>query len=83
MDQASLLSSTIIYEEAECLKILIEAGAEVNQKSVLSLKNICRKVIRKTLIEMNPRQNLFQTVPKLGLPSSLNDYLLYCILQKY
>ena len=77
----SLLRFAVTHRQTECQQILIRAKTDVNQNSVLSLKNICRKVIRKTLIEMNPRRNLLQTVPKLGLPSSLNDYLLYFMHQ--
>ena len=73
----SLLRLAVTHRQTECQQILMRAKTDVNQKSVLSIKTICRKVIRKRLIEMNPRQNLLQTVPKLGLPSSLNNYLLY------
>ena len=45
-------------------------------ESELSLKNICREAIRNHLLQMND-VNLFYRVPRLGLPSRLNDYLLY------
>ena len=43
----------------------------------LILKNICRKAIRKHLLELDPHQNLFDRIPKLGLPLSLTSYLLF------
>ena len=42
-----------------------------------SLKNICRQTIRKCMINANPYPNLFTRVPRLGLPPSLQMYLLY------
>ena len=48
----------------------------------LDLKNMCRKAIRKHLIQLNPYANLFNRIPQLGLPSLLNEYLLYdCTLE--
>ena len=41
------------------------------------LKHICREFIRKHLLQMSPHQHLFDKIPKLGLPPSLVDYLLY------
>ena len=43
----------------------------------LSLKHMCRQSIRKHLIQLNPHLHLFDRLNKLGLPSLLNDYLLY------
>ena len=42
-----------------------------------TLKHICREAIRKHLLKLDPLQHLFSRIPKLGLPSSLNSYLLY------
>ena len=42
-----------------------------------TLKHICRQTIRKHLLKLDPQQHLFGRIPKLGLPSSLNSYLLY------
>ena len=47
------------------------------QKQEISLKNICRDVIRKHLLDLEPHTQLFGRVPRLGLPRSLSDYLLY------
>ena len=41
------------------------------------LKHHCREAIRKHLIKLNPHENLFGRIPKLGLPSSVEEYLLY------
>ena len=41
------------------------------------LKNICRKAIRKHLIDANPHLHLFGRIPQLHLPSLLTKYLLY------
>ena len=40
----------------------------------LDLKNLCRQAIRKHLIDLDPRAHLFNRIPKLGLPSLLNEY---------
>ena len=45
----------------------------------LDLKNKCREIIRKTLMRANPHVQLFITIPQLGLPSSINNYLLYYV----
>ena len=43
----------------------------------LSLKHACRETIRNHLLRVHPHFNLFERVPKLGLPSSLTSYILY------
>ena len=43
----------------------------------LQLKHICRQVIRKHLLKLDPHQHLFGRIPKLELPELLNRYLLY------
>ena len=46
------------------------------------LKDQCRNAIRKHLIQLNPGKNLFLRIPELGLPESLQSYLLYdCTLE--
>ena len=42
----------------------------------MSLKHLCRKAIRKYLLKMSP-VNLFVQVPQLGLPTLLQEYLLF------
>ena len=43
----------------------------------LCLMHLCRETIRKHLLHLDPHQHLFVRVPKLGLPKSLQDYVLY------
>ena len=43
----------------------------------LQLKHMCREAIRKHLIDLDGHANLFGRIPQLGLPSILNEYLLY------
>ena len=50
-------------------------------KSVSSLTEICKTFIREHLIFLNPEVNLFVTVPNLGLPKLLIQYLLQYYVQ--
>ena len=43
----------------------------------MHLKHICRKVIRKRLLDLDPNSNLFGRIPQLGLPARIQQYLLY------
>ena len=43
----------------------------------LRLKHLCREAIRNHLITLDPHAHLFKRIPRLGLPSGLNNYLLY------
>ena len=49
----------------------------INTNQGLCLKEKCREVIRRHLLHLNPHENLFVRVPRLGLPTSLSKYLLY------
>ena len=49
----------------------------VNSHLKLCLKHLCREAIRHRLIDLNSRLHLFSRIPELGLPSLLNEYLLY------
>ena len=69
--------------------MLFAAGASVNSEhdredtgtpdSQFCLKHLCRVKIRKHLVYKNRNLNLFQSVPRLELPSLLQEYLLYNI----
>ena len=68
------------------LKLLFATGENIGVRQVLTAKeseielfliDLCRTSIRKHLLQVNPHGNLFFRVPKLGLPFSLFDYLLY------
>ena len=54
-----------------------EVKTEVEPEVELNLKHLCRKAIREHLLDLDLHGNLFQRIPKLGLPSIINDYLLY------
>ena len=43
----------------------------------ICLMSLCRAAIRNRLLGLNPHENLFVRIPRLGLPSSLTKYLLY------
>ena len=43
------------------------------------LKHMCRESIRRNLMRIDRKRNLFLRIPKLGLPPSLSQYLLYHI----
>ena len=42
-----------------------------------SLKHLCRKLIRKRLLQLDKHINLLTRVTQLGLPEALSDYLVY------
>ena len=43
----------------------------------LDLKHLCRLVIRKHLLSVDPHEHLFGRIPRLGLPKPLSKYLLF------
>ena len=43
----------------------------------LDLKHICREIIRKHLLNLDPHSHLFSRIPQLHLPDLLTEYLLY------
>ena len=49
----------------------------IKLKENLDLKHLCREAIRKHLIDLDPHENLFGRIPKLGLPSLLTEFMLY------
>ena len=101
-DNTALSLACDYFGDETCIKILLAAGADVDQEIDLvhlykraweesvegaglevsdnmttkSLKYLCRRTIRKHLLQMSP-VNLFCQVPKLGLPNLLTQYLLY------
>ena len=46
-------------------------------KENLSLKHLCREAIRKHLIDLDPHEHLFERIPQLGLPYTLEKHMLY------
>ena len=51
------------------------AGVTLDEE--ISLKHTCRQTIRSHLIDVDRPTNLFDRIPRLGLPYMLVDYLLY------
>ena len=49
----------------------------VKLKENLELKHLCREAIRKHLIGLDPHEHLFGRIPQLGLPYTLEKYMLY------
>ena len=47
------------------------------KEPILCLKHICREVIRKHLMDLDPEENLFIRIPQLNLPNVVSEYLLY------
>ena len=46
-------------------------------QTFVSLSHLCRDFIRKHLLKLDPHENLFVRVPKLGLPAALQEFLLF------
>ena len=72
-----------VPEREEVRKFLFAAGQAApdadkytETESELNLSHLCRVSIRKYLLQMND-MNLFIRVPKLGLPKTLQKYLLF------
>ena len=47
------------------------------ERPEVNLKHLCRRAVRKHLLDLNPHIHLFHRVPQLELPFILTDYLLY------
>ena len=63
----------------ERYKSLIWSWHLISDEEEFSLKHLSREAVRKQMITAHPHDNLFQTVPKLGIPSILESYLVYDI----
>ncbi len=46
-------------------------------ENIEHLKHLCREVINKHLMRVNPERLLFETLPRLGFPSSVLAYMMY------
>ena len=49
------------------------------EEEKLQLKHFCRMAIREHLLKLDLHHHLFGRIPRLGLPSSLTSYLLFCM----
>ena len=63
----------------ERYKSLILSWHLLSNEEEFSLKHLSREAVRKHMITARPHDNLFQAVPKLGIPSILKSYLVYDI----
>ncbi len=63
-----LVHDTFIYDNS----VKLDGG-------VSSLQKLCQNTIRRELLEVNPRHNLFVLVPRLPLPHALKRYLIFNI----
>ena len=61
----------IFLKRYELLQFLPLTGCD------FSLKHLCRKAIRKHLLQVDKHRNLFTRVTQLGLPLYLPEYLVY------
>ena len=81
-----------VYEgqdKIDIVLLLAAAGEKIDKTKVeipkylqpkeTRLKHLCREAIRKHLLELDPHTHLFGRVPRLGLPPSITDYLLYSV----
>ena len=70
----------IDFHQSECFKDVSVRNYKYIKgltKYELWLKDICRQAIRKHLLNVNPRKNLFVRIRTLELPWLLTRYLLY------
>ena len=70
-----------VNSNMEILQIFEAAGQRSKDickepKRTINLMNICREAIKEHLLDLDPHENLFVRVPQLGLPSSLDNFLL-------
>ena len=78
------VSGTRKKKQKEIIALMFGAG-EMFERSFVGqfvelefcLKVACRDAIRKHLLDLNSHEHLFNRIPRLGLPHSLSDYLLY------
>ena len=69
--------TTVPYVDREGYPCDMIKTPEYLLESEFSLKNKCREAIRNHLLELDQYTNLFKKIPHLGLPSSIQRYLLY------
>ena len=63
--------------DSRCLNLLFPKSRFICPlEEEMNLMYLCRKVIRKHLLQMSP-VNLYFRVPQLGLPTLMQDYLLF------
>ena len=70
-----LAAGEILHDDKESNEMLKDDLQLTDVK--MQLKHICREVIRKHLLKVDRHQHLFYRISEPGLPSALNQYLLY------
>ena len=79
--------------EAQVLTLFFAAGETVDDHPVkvsdyldpptdICLSHICREAIREHMMKVDPHENLFYRGQQLGLPTALQEYLLYNVTLK-
>ena len=69
-------------EQRKQIRLLFAAGEKslhhyLELRTEVNLSHLCRDVIREHLLELDPHENLFVRVPRLGLPVALQSYLVF------
>ena len=73
-------TATVLYAAGQSLDLFMLDDLDgISEENVLSrgLKDLCRRAIRRHLLQINPQQHLFDRIPRLGFPFLLTEYLLY------
>ena len=70
-------SADLLYAAGEEDEMYENVPDYLPDESEINLMNICRLSIRKHLLNIDLHTHLFTRVPKLGLPTALEKYLLY------
>ena len=73
--QELLLAAGNTIDESN--KALLMQSILKSDEEEFSLKHLSREAVRKQMITAHPQDNLFQAVPKLGIPLTLESYLVY------
>ena len=73
----TLEGNTVSVDDPENKNLKIPDHLMLDDLDRLDLMHMCRLVIRKHLLKVDPHEHLFARIPRLGLPQSLSKYLLY------
>lgn len=76
--QAVMCPAIFDFSQSEtCMPERVCACWNQSEHGILSLQDACRLAIRQKLLKVAPQENLFVQIPRLGLPTPINKYLLY------
>ena len=70
-------STDQVHEKKPTNDIVLDTDNSPEIDNSIGLKHMCRMAIRNNILKVRPHENLFVTVPKLGLPSLLSKYVLF------